>query len=124
MLRRNYVHRDRKKPLRMYARSMRHLFSEFKIFSNLTIACSDFFFFQAEDGIRDVAVTGVQTCALPISQAQRMALEAVVGPLDAGALAHVLVAAGGVMARVARVRVHVQAILVGVVVDTDRKSVV
>src|SRR5687768_18195050 len=26
------------------------------------------FFFQAEDGIRDVAVTGVQTCALPISQ--------------------------------------------------------
>src|SRR2546422_5594749 len=26
----------------------------------------DFFFFQAEDGIRDVAVTGVQTCALPI----------------------------------------------------------
>src|SRR2546429_10023106 len=27
----------------------------------------DFFFFQAEDGIRDVAVTGVQTCALPIS---------------------------------------------------------
>src|SRR5256884_10002145 len=28
---------------------------------------SDFFFFQAEDGIRDVAVTGVQTCALPIS---------------------------------------------------------
>src|SRR5216684_1978079 len=28
-----------------------------------------FFFFQAEDGIRDVAVTGVQTCALPISTA-------------------------------------------------------
>src|SRR5256884_754817 len=27
----------------------------------------DSFFFQAEDGIRDVAVTGVQTCALPIS---------------------------------------------------------
>src|SRR4030042_340772 len=25
-----------------------------------------YFFFQAEDGIRDVAVTGVQTCALPI----------------------------------------------------------
>src|SRR3989449_8778778 len=29
------------------------------------------FFFQAEDGIRDVAVTGVQTCALPIYLAQR-----------------------------------------------------
>src|SRR2546426_5119704 len=28
----------------------------------------DFFFFQAEDGIRDYKVTGVQTCALPISR--------------------------------------------------------
>src|SRR3712207_3014410 len=28
---------------------------------------SGFFFFQAEDGIRDIGVTGVQTCALPIS---------------------------------------------------------
>src|SRR5690606_41007166 len=27
-----------------------------------------FFFFQAEDGIRDFHVTGVQTCALPISE--------------------------------------------------------
>src|SRR5256885_8642911 len=29
--------------------------------------CCFFFFFQAEDGIRDYKVTGVQTCALPIS---------------------------------------------------------
>src|SRR5256886_8312688 len=29
-----------------------------------------FFFFQAEDGIRDLTVTGVQTCALPISGAR------------------------------------------------------
>src|SRR5262249_56408954 len=28
--------------------------------------CACFFFFQAEDGIRDWSVTGVQTCALPI----------------------------------------------------------
>src|SRR5256885_5991103 len=28
--------------------------------------CLFFFFFQAEDGIRDYKVTGVQTCALPI----------------------------------------------------------
>src|SRR2546422_187875 len=35
--------------------------------SSVTVAL--FFFFQAEDGIRDVAVTGVQTCALPISRA-------------------------------------------------------
>src|SRR6266581_8533473 len=30
---------------------------------------ASFFFFQAEDGIRDGRVTGVQTCALPISPA-------------------------------------------------------
>src|SRR5438445_7942702 len=35
-----------------------------------TAARSDryLFFFQAEDGIRDIGVTGVQTCALPISR--------------------------------------------------------
>src|SRR2546430_5283058 len=30
------------------------------------VICVFFFFFQAEDGIRDLTVTGVQTCALPI----------------------------------------------------------
>src|SRR2546430_11535903 len=34
---------------------------------------SFFFFFQAEDGIRDLTVTGVQTCALPISVAGAIA---------------------------------------------------
>src|SRR2546426_3564821 len=34
--------------------------------SCLRIHNSFFFFFQAEDGIRDYKVTGVQTCALPI----------------------------------------------------------
>src|SRR2546427_9194673 len=33
-----------------------------------------FFFFQAEDGIRDLTVTGVQTCALPISLAKKRAM--------------------------------------------------
>src|SRR6266542_6330768 len=33
-----------------------------------------FFFFQAEDGIRDATVTGVQTCALPISTVATNAL--------------------------------------------------
>src|SRR2546430_12052566 len=33
-----------------------------------------FFFFQAEDGIRDLTVTGVQTCALPISGLRQGAL--------------------------------------------------
>src|SRR5438445_2240290 len=32
-----------------------------------TLLTSICFFFQAEDGIRDIGVTGVQTCALPIS---------------------------------------------------------
>src|SRR5205823_9458722 len=34
------------------------------------VACYVCFFFQAEDGIRDKLVTGVQTCALPIYDSQ------------------------------------------------------
>src|SRR3989454_2182961 len=37
---------------------------------------SFFFFFQAEDGIRDYKVTGVQTCALPISRSSRSVMAA------------------------------------------------
>src|SRR2546427_8512825 len=37
------------------------------LFLTLIDFFSFFFFFQAEDGIRDLTVTGVQTCALPIS---------------------------------------------------------
>src|SRR5687767_15410054 len=37
------------------------------LYSNLVVCFVFFFFFQAEDGIRDKLVTGVQTCALPIS---------------------------------------------------------
>src|SRR5260370_30046014 len=36
-------------------------------YSILIIQTKIIFFFQAEDGIRDSSVTGVQTCALPIS---------------------------------------------------------
>src|SRR2546430_15726836 len=32
----------------------------------MSVVSSNVFFFQAEDGIRDLTVTGVQTCALPI----------------------------------------------------------
>src|SRR3712207_7001650 len=48
-------------------------------------------FFQAEDGIRDIGVTGVQTCALPIFRVSRPgprllgAARAVVDRLRAGA---------------------------------------
>src|SRR2546430_5876447 len=46
-----------------------------------------FFFFQAEDGIRDLTVTGVQTCALPIcSELLRRQPPVIVG----GFLAHLL----------------------------------
>src|SRR2546429_3421050 len=40
------------------------------------------FFFQAEDGIRDVAVTGVQTCALPISLLEELHEESLRLPSD------------------------------------------
>src|SRR3989449_11531106 len=56
-----------------------------------------FFFFQAEDGIRDVAVTGVQTCALPISLC-RHTLDVFVDGLGAAAgdLALSVLASAGV----------------------------
>src|SRR2546428_6404767 len=38
------------------------------------MSCVIFFFFQAEDGIRDLIVTGVQTCALPISTSEFLQL--------------------------------------------------
>src|SRR5436189_1621949 len=43
------------------------VFSLSFFFFLLVVFCFFFFFFQAEDGIRDTSVTGVQTCALPIS---------------------------------------------------------
>src|SRR2546430_5874729 len=50
------------------------LFSEclfcYHIDKSVSTSCF-FFFFQAEDGIRDLTVTGVQTCALPISATAR-----------------------------------------------------
>src|SRR5260370_18178549 len=36
-----------------------------------------FFFFQAEDGIRDSSVTGVQTCALPIYPVDRVVVDGI-----------------------------------------------
>src|SRR2546429_5957116 len=48
-----------------------HMSTYYSYFTADVKTCPDaavgrIFFFQAEDGIRDVAVTGVQTCALPI----------------------------------------------------------
>src|SRR5256885_8847536 len=45
------------------------------------------FFFQAEDGIRDYKVTGVQTCALPIYVHAEIVFVAPVGGIDDAAFA-------------------------------------
>src|SRR3712207_8585608 len=67
---------------------------------HLYVYLVDFFFFQAEDGIRDIGVTGVQTCALPISVGnQRLiaALSRVKSYLDYGAYTPVQVAAAAAL---------------------------
>src|SRR5260370_23580262 len=59
-----------------------------------------FFFFQAEDGIRDSSVTGVQTCALPISHAKRRAdAAALVGPLPSQKRIHQTACRTGAISR-------------------------
>src|SRR5258708_18217923 len=50
--------------------------------------CDMFFFFQEEDGIRDDLVTGVQTCALPISRGQGGRYDGTSG-IDSHAPAHI-----------------------------------
>src|SRR2546429_5004111 len=52
----------------VYYTVMQHFIIIIFILCSYLILFFFFFFFQAEDGIRDVAVTGVQTCALPIYQ--------------------------------------------------------
>src|SRR5207248_6595422 len=47
------------------------------------LTVSFFFFFQAEDGIRDRTVTGVQTCALPISRPPALSKRANASTSDA-----------------------------------------
>src|SRR5258707_12081948 len=53
------------------------------LFSSSPNVCSSeaVFFFQAEDGIRDIGVTGVQTCALPIFAPRRHAAESMAAEL-------------------------------------------
>src|SRR3989475_3838795 len=49
---------------------MKKVVMAFRTYDEVRSGCL-FFFFQAEDGIRDLTVTGVQTCALPIWAAAR-----------------------------------------------------
>src|SRR5260370_27571998 len=53
--------------------------------SSVDILYICFFFFQAEDGIRDSSVTGVQTCALPIWIDHHLAVRQPPRPHHAGA---------------------------------------
>src|SRR5688572_33284357 len=63
-----------------------------------------FFFFQAEDGIRDLTVTGVQTCALPILDGARLGQ-----PHLRAARHRAHEASGGAIREAVRVRVVVEA---------------
>src|SRR5206468_9186631 len=49
------------------------------------LRCGDLFFFQAEDGIRDLIVTGVQTCALPIYARSRLGFNCSISRAEAAA---------------------------------------
>src|SRR2546421_4601165 len=57
----NYRTKEDSRPISLY-----RIFSHGTLYTALSQAAV--FFFQAEDGIRDLIVTGVQTCALPISR--------------------------------------------------------
>src|SRR2546430_5362269 len=66
---------------------------EVPVLCRVTTSGLFFFFFQAEDGIRDLTVTGVQTCALPILRAVRAsgtALPFATGVFDLGVCLDVL----------------------------------
>src|SRR3989454_1260919 len=85
-----------------------------------------FFFFQAEDGIRDYKVTGVQTCALPISPSRdggswKAVVHCLPEPVQS-----LLNLAGGWVAEVQAQRVRSTAVQVKFVTghERDRKSVV
>src|SRR2546430_3026979 len=54
--------------------SMSH-YPYFSFYYIVRVCLVFFFFFQAEDGIRDLTVTGVQTCALPICRARPQAAD-------------------------------------------------
>src|SRR5690606_41035196 len=88
-----------------------------------------FFFFQAEDGIRDFHVTGVQTCALPISSQTFVgAVVAYANPVKQallGVSAEALEAEGAVSETVAQqmARGALEALKVDVAVRSEERRV-
>src|SRR5436309_4197625 len=83
-----------------------------------------FFFFQAEDGIRDFHVTGVQTCALPISDANQSVsiVERELHPVRS--VADIEDAERAAMADAARIVCEALRIEALRLAEVDRKSVV
>src|SRR2546422_7436230 len=77
--------------------------------------CKLSLFFQAEDGIRDVAVTGVQTCALPISETAMMAI-------NRYRLKHLVTRGHRSAVRVAELLKRTDRLLGGILIGKDRKS--
>src|SRR5205807_3456564 len=68
------------------------------------------FFFQAEDGIRDYKVTGVQTCALPISDGHSDRIAMTIRPI--GTFGSFIILAGFGAAGYATGNEHAQDVLV------------
>src|SRR5256886_13085683 len=92
----------------------------------ILISLLQVFFFQAEDGIRDLTVTGVQTCALPIFTRNRYAA-GVAAKVDVVQAETQLKStqAQAIDTGVQRAQLeHAIAVLIGKLPSEDRKSVV
>src|SRR2546430_3900806 len=90
----------------------------------LQLYISFYFFFQAEDGIRDLTVTGVQTCALPISRQREFAIRSALGATKGRMIRQLMVEsflcalAGGAFGLL------LGSWLMNILTQADRKSVV
>src|SRR2546429_4228727 len=94
----------------------------FFLFFCVSVCTFFFFFFQAEDGIRDVAVTGVQTCALPISDLVPYRVEICLGFLTLLMLGNLRgIRESG---RIFAVPTYVFVVSICTLIAVDRKSVV
>src|SRR5258708_16609284 len=69
--------------------------AEVRVTERVLYCCDFFFFFQAEDGIRDDLVTGVQTCALPICRRADIAVDDDGAPTRDAAKTKALLPVGG-----------------------------